>query len=59
MNQRILTIHLKDDYSKQDITVIDVIGEDIDSLYQSLRTFALAAGFHPDIVKEYFDADEV
>ena len=54
-NSRVLTVHLKDDYSGQDITVVDHIGESIEHLHSSFRTFALAAGFHSDLVKAYFD----
>lgn len=53
---RTLSIHLTDDYSGQDLFVREQIGESIEHLHQSFRTFALAAGFHHDIVKEYFDA---
>ena len=52
---RYLKIQLVDDYSGQDITVVDHIGESIEHLHESFRTFALAAGFHPDLVKAYFD----
>ena len=54
-DSRVLTIHMKDDYSGQDITVVEHIGESIEHLHEAFRTFALAAGFHPDLVKAYFD----
>ena len=47
-NSRVITIHLKDDFSGQDLLVEE-------HLHEACRTFALAAGFHPDLVKAYFD----
>ena len=54
-NSRVLSCHLKDDYSGQDILVVEHIGEKLEHLHEAFRTFALAAGFHPDLVKAYFD----
>jgi hypothetical protein len=57
-NERTLTIRLIDTFANQDITMTSKIGVTIDDMYETYRCFSLAAGFHPDTVKEVFDVIE-
>ena len=51
-----LTIRLEDEYANQDITVVQETGETISDLVNAFKTFALAAGYAPENVEEYFNA---
>ena len=55
---RTLTIRLIDTFANQDITMVSKVGVNLDDLYETYRCFSLAAGFHPDTVKEVFDVIE-